>query len=80
MSNIFNDNILKGKWIELKGDIKKLWGKITDDELESTQGDAQSLGGIVQQKYGLKEDEFRAKMNELIARYSPNGDPTITHH
>ena len=80
MSNMFNDNILKGKWNELKGDVKKLWGKLTDDDLEKAKGDAQSLGGIVQEKYGIKEEEFREKMNDLMARYTPNGDSGVPRH
>jgi uncharacterized protein YjbJ (UPF0337 family) len=80
MANFINENLLKGKWNEIKGDVQKLWGKLTDDELEQTKGDATSLGGIVQQRYGIKEEEFRAKINGLIAKYSPGEDPEVKNH
>lgn len=35
----FNENTIKGKWLEIKGEIQKSWGKLTDDEIDKTQGD-----------------------------------------
>ena len=46
-----NENTIKGKWLEIKGDIQKAWGKLTDDELEKTKGDMKAIGGLIQQKY-----------------------------
>ena len=79
-TNVINDNILKGKWAELKGEVQKLWGKLTDDELEQTKGEASSLSGLVQQKYGIKEEEFRSKMNNIITKFSPSEDPVVRNH
>lgn len=69
--NAINENLLKGKWNELKGEVQKLWGRLTDDELEQVKGDAKSLHGIVQQKYGIKEEEFREKVNGIIDSFDP---------
>jgi uncharacterized protein YjbJ (UPF0337 family) len=72
MNNAVNENLLKGKWTELKGEVQKLWGRLTDDELEQTKGEAKSLGGLVQQKYGIKEEEFREKVNGIINKFEPS--------
>jgi uncharacterized protein YjbJ (UPF0337 family) len=29
-----NQGIFDGKWKEMRGQLKELWGKLTDDELE----------------------------------------------
>ena len=29
-----NEDILKGKWKQMKGDVQKKWGKLTDDDIE----------------------------------------------
>ena len=29
-----NNEILKGRWNQVKGDIRNKWGKITDDDLD----------------------------------------------
>jgi uncharacterized protein YjbJ (UPF0337 family) len=72
MSDVINDNILKGKWKELKGEVQKLWGRLTDDELEQTKGEATALSGLVQRKYGIREEEFRTKVNGIISKVVPN--------
>ena len=38
-----NENTIKGKWLEIKGDVRKAWGKLTDDELEQTKGDMTAI-------------------------------------
>lgn len=63
-------NIFEGKWDEFKGEVRKMWGKITGDEIESTKGDVESLSGLLQQKYGYKKDEVSQKLGELRDRYS----------
>lgn len=65
-----DNNIFEGKWMEFKGEVRKLWGKISGDELESTKGDVESIGGLIQQKYGYKKDEYADKLTELKDRYS----------
>ncbi len=72
MADIFNANVVKGKWKEFKGEIQKAWGRLTDDEVESAKGDLTALSGIVQQKYGLGQEEVRTKMNEMISKFGPD--------
>ena len=59
-----NEDILKGKWSELKGEAKKRWGKLTDDDLMVISGEKERLVGALQTKYGYSkekaEDEYRA--------------------
>lgn len=63
-------NIFEGKWDEFKGEVRKVWGKITGDELEATKGDVESIGGLIEQKYGYKKDEFKDKLTALKDRYA----------
>lgn len=62
-----NEDILKGKWHELKGDVKIKWGKLTDDDLTVVNGNAEKLVGILQTKYGLSKDKAQAEYNEFIS-------------
>ena len=64
-----NENVIKGKWLEIKGDIQKAWGKLTDDELEQTKGDAKSIGGLIQQKYGQEQGAYGEKLDEIFKRF-----------
>ena len=33
-----NWDVIKGKWKEMKGQIKQKWGKLTDDDLQVIDG------------------------------------------
>ena len=66
-----NDIIFKGKWKEMRGQIKEWWGKLTDDDLEEAGGKAEQLIGLLQQRYGYTreqaEQEFSRRLREAKA-------------
>lgn len=63
-----NDDILKGKWNEMKGEVKKKWGKITDDDLMVISGEKEKLVGVLQTKYGYAKDNAEKEYKEFIDR------------
>jgi len=65
-----DNNVFEGKWEEFKGEVRKVWGKITGDELESTKGDVQSISGLIQQKYGHSKDDVSQKLTEMKDRFA----------
>lgn len=65
-----NDQTIKGKWTEFKGEVQNFWGELSGDDLDRTQGNVTAIGGILQQKYGELKDEARAKFDQLVAKYS----------
>lgn len=48
---------LKGKWKQQVGAAKIAWGKLTEDELLKSEGHAQKLAGLVQERYAVTRDE-----------------------
>jgi|GEM_PF-3580668 len=69
----FNSDAVKGKWKEIKGDVRSLWGNLTEDDLEKTHGNMDSLAGVIQQKYGISREEVEKKLNSLADRYGLSG-------
>lgn len=61
-----NEHTIKGKWNEIKGEIQKKWGQLTDNDLEQTKGDLTAIGGLIQQKYGHAKEEVKAKLESLV--------------
>lgn len=47
-----NEDILKGKWKQLKGNMRKMWGKLTDDDVDQINGSYETLVGKIQERYG----------------------------
>ena len=66
-----NADILKGKWKQVRGDAKKWWGKLTDDDLDRVEGDTEKLIGRVQERYGYARHDAEREVNDFIERY-PN--------
>ncbi len=64
-----NESMVKGKWQEIKGEIQRMWGKVTGDELDQTQGNMKSIAGIIRQKYGSKEEEVSERLDGLVGKY-----------
>lgn len=66
---LFNKDTFMGKWKEIKGEIRKKWGQLTDDELEKTKGDMTAIGGLIQQKYGAKKEEVKEKIESIFKNF-----------
>jgi len=64
-----NEDILKGKWRQLKGEVKSQWGKLTDDDLDRVEGDAEKLIGRVQERYGYQRDEAKREVDDFFRRH-----------
>ncbi len=69
-----NENTIKGKWLEIKGDIQKAWGKLTDDELDKTKGDAKAIGGLIQQRYGEAKESYHDRLADIFQRFEDKKD------
>jgi uncharacterized protein YjbJ (UPF0337 family) len=61
-----NQDILQGKWKQLKGKAKQRWGELTDDDLNRVEGNYQELVGIIQEKYGRSRAEAEAEVREFM--------------
>jgi uncharacterized protein YjbJ (UPF0337 family) len=71
-----NEDILKGKWKEIKGEVKQKWGKLTDDDLARVQGKEEELVGLLQKKYGYAKEKAAEEYKGFIGRYRtpPSGE------
>ena len=56
-----NWDIVEGNWKQLKGEARKTWGKLTDDDWDVINGNREKLTGKLQEHYGwAKNDAERA--------------------
>jgi len=61
-----NTDVLQGKWTQLKGNVRKQWGKLTDDDVDKIQGDAEILIGRIQERYGRSRDEAKREVDNWL--------------
>ena len=62
-----NQDILKGKWMQLKGTARKKWGKLTDDDLDRIQGNAEIMIGVIQERYGYGREQAEREIKEFLS-------------
>jgi uncharacterized protein YjbJ (UPF0337 family) len=53
-----NKDQMKGKLEQLKGEIKRRWGQLTDDDITEARGDMQKLMGKIREKSGDQQQEI----------------------
>jgi uncharacterized protein YjbJ (UPF0337 family) len=63
-----NKDIFDGKWKEMRGQLKELWGKLTDDELEQAGGNVDQIIGLLQQKYGYTRQHAESEFNQKLTQ------------
>ena len=60
-----NQAQIKGKWDEIKGRAKRIWGELTDDDFAKAEGSAEKLYGTIEQRFGDAKDVIRRKLAEV---------------
>jgi uncharacterized protein YjbJ (UPF0337 family) len=60
-----NQDIIQGKWSQLKGSLKTQWGKLTDDDLSRADGNHQYLVGRLQERYGWQKDQAEREIRDF---------------
>jgi uncharacterized protein YjbJ (UPF0337 family) len=54
----------EGRWEQLKGKVKKVWGAITDDDLTQAEGDYERTLGVIKEKTGEAREEIERKLGD----------------
>jgi uncharacterized protein YjbJ (UPF0337 family) len=61
-----NKEILRGKWNQVKGEVRSRWGKITDDDVAQIQGDVEKMIGKIQERYGYSRQQAEKELDEFL--------------
>jgi uncharacterized protein YjbJ (UPF0337 family) len=61
------DEIERG-WSELKGEVKRRWSKLTDEDVEFVEGKYAELLGLLQERYGHAKEQAEREINDWAKR------------
>ena len=61
-----NNDQIAGKWKQMKGEAKILWGKLTDDDLDRAAGKFDVLAGLLQEKYGYSREHAADEIDKRV--------------
>lgn len=65
-----NKDIIAGNWKQVKGEVQRQWGKLTNDELDRIEGNRKKLVGLIQERYGVAKDEAEEQLRAWEDRYA----------
>lgn len=60
-----NEDIIKGKWAQLRGKLKEKWNKLTDDDVGQSEGHRDYLVGKLQERYGIAKEKAEVQVKEF---------------
>ena len=66
MNVTFNQDVLTGKWKQVRGKAKQFWGKLTDNDLDRISGRFDELVGLVQERYGHTREQAQKEVERFI--------------
>jgi uncharacterized protein YjbJ (UPF0337 family) len=61
-----NKDIVEGKWKQLVGRTRLIWGDWTGNPILRAEGNAQRLAGMAQERYGAIRDQARRRVREFM--------------
>jgi uncharacterized protein YjbJ (UPF0337 family) len=61
-----NNDVLKGKWKQLRGQIQQKWGDLTNDDLDRIEGTQTEFEGLLQERYGYTKERAKQEVNDFM--------------
>ncbi len=65
---MINREQIQGNWQQLKGSIRKRWGKLTDDDLLECEGNFENIIGKLTERYGISKEKAKEKWGKFLNR------------
>ncbi|MDT8444682.1 MAG: CsbD family protein [Desulfuromonadales bacterium] len=58
---------VEGRWEQVKGIARELWGELSGDEQQFNAGQIERLVGRMQEKYDLSRDEAKRRVDDFLS-------------
>jgi uncharacterized protein YjbJ (UPF0337 family) len=63
-----NTQVLQGQWNQVRGQLKKKWAQLTDDDLRLANGNIDQVIGRIQHKTGEAREAVEGFLDELTSQ------------
>ena len=63
-----NREIFEGQWKQVRGEMRKWWGKLTDNDVDKIAGSFDKLLGILQERYGYDKQKAEEEISRRLAK------------
>lgn len=59
---------VEGKWDQVKGDMRRQWGKLTDDDLAQAKGSREKVVGKIKERYGIEKEAAEKQLDDWLTK------------
>ncbi len=66
----YDNMTLKGEWNQIKGKMQKIWGDLTENEVNQINGSKTRLIGMLQEKLGKTREEALEEVDTFLKKIS----------
>lgn len=70
---------VQGNWEQLKGNLLKEWGKLTEDDLQQVKGNWKVLKGKLIERYGLTQEQAAEKYEQFMDKMAVDGSEILAN-
>lgn len=60
---------IQGNWKQMSVAVRYEWGKLTHNDVEEIEGDAEMLAGKIEQRYGVTKAEARRQIERWAIQF-----------
>jgi uncharacterized protein YjbJ (UPF0337 family) len=59
------EDVFEGRWRQLKGEARRVWGKLTDGDWDRAEGNREKLVGSLQERYGWEKMRAESELDRF---------------
>jgi len=63
------DHPIKERWMDFKQDVRNVWGKLTDNDLDKTKADVKEIGKLIQKKSNKNFQRLEKKLSDIFSDF-----------
>lgn len=64
-----NRHILRGKYREVRGGVRREWGRLTHNDLTKMEGELDRMVGLLQKRYGYTQERAAKELERFVEQY-----------
>jgi uncharacterized protein YjbJ (UPF0337 family) len=61
-----NWTTIEGRWLQMKGEVRQRWAKLTDEDIEILGAKKDQLVGKLVERYGIMRDEAEHQIDDWL--------------
>jgi uncharacterized protein YjbJ (UPF0337 family) len=73
---VLNQQVLQGNWNEIRGKLREKWGELTNDDVQSFNGNVDQLIGSIQRKTGESRESIETYLGSVSDEFGSTLEKT----